>query len=212
MSTYTGAVNMSGTDASIIADLIQQLADTNLELSEERDEKEKFKRKYHDAKDEIKELKEREIDEGDSYAINVPSGYGEKVQDNGVDGDEYHAMIQALEKVEEEKKEKNRALFGLVVAQMDVANERHRVAVRDDIIDEKNRIIAEKDRRIEVVTGERDSATATMFRERAAHIKAKDGVTSGRVTKSKSKTARLPDVVADNMSLTLRQKKKDGSL
>ena len=57
MSSYTGAVNMSSTDASIIADLIQQLADTKLKLSEEKDEKEKFKRKFRDAKDETKELK-----------------------------------------------------------------------------------------------------------------------------------------------------------
>ena len=218
MSSYTGAVNMSGTDASIIADLIQQLADTKLELSEEKDEKEKFKRKFRDAKDEIKELKEREIDEDDAYAINVPSGYGEKIQDNGVDGDEYHAKIQALEKTQEFQSEANRAKYGLAVCQMDVKHQvwehtKHLVfenrQLREDkkVLSENYKALSEVNK---VVKEERDLYKGGMAREREARQKKEHGVESGRVTKNKGKTARHAGALADNISLTLRQKEGDG--
>lgn len=180
-----------------------------LELNEEKDDNEDLRRELRDVKDENKDLKSRgaETDEDDADATIVPSGYDEKIQDNGDDGDNYHAKIQALEKAQEFKSEANRTKYGLVIAQTDVQHQvwektKHLVWENTQLR-EDNKVLSEDNR---VLKDERDDYKGALNREREVRQKQEHGVASGRVTKHKAKIARPTGALADDISLVLRKK------
>ncbi|KAI4627196.1 uncharacterized protein J4E87_004538 [Alternaria ethzedia] len=203
MSSYTGAVNMSGTDASIIADLIQQLADTKLANQDLEERLETVTSERDDYKGELKEFKAaREV-----IAPGDPDATNNQWDD---DEEEEYEEVDDAEVYDDKIRDKARILE--LESTVNKVTLESQMTIRGLKWDNVELHCENKDLReeVEVVTKERDSATATMLRERAAHLKSKDGVTSGRVTKDKSKTPRHAGALADNITLALRQKEDNG--
>jgi len=194
MSVFPVNMNLSGTTAGLIVELRQQIADLKQELAVSEDARGSLELEIQDLEARIEEAEalaeitpeDPEPDQDEVKEVDDAEVYDDKIRDKA----RILELESALNKV---TLESQMTIRGLKWDNVELRCE--------------NKDLREE---VEVVTKERDSATATMLRERAAHLKAKDGVTSGRVTKDKSKAARHAGALTDNITLALRQKEGNG--